>query len=121
MEPILVYEQLTNEIINEFRLPKTLCYEFIYNRIQRAHGAGYDLGRHTFFSTAKRVVQMDKLGNVIKVWNTAQEASRFYGMHKSGIARKAKLFHELAKKGKTHTIAGFVWKYENDKMNKQML
>ena len=122
MDPILVIEMLTNEIITKFCLPRTLCYNFIYRRVERALGAGYDLGRGVHHSSAKKIIQMDINGIEIKVWDSAAAAARSLRIDASSVAKYARNFHKYAQEGfktrcKNHyrTYGGYRWRYVEDK------
>ena len=97
-----VYIQLTEEIINEFRLPRTTCYSFIKRRIERAYGIGYDTGRKKGGSP-KQIVQLTKDGRAIKVWENISIAGKALGIDRSHITSCAR--------GKRKTAGGFKWKY----------
>lgn len=118
MKPELIQEKLVNEIIEEFRLPRTTCEQFILDRIAWAYAAGYEQARNTM-SSAKPVVQMDVNGVIIKTWESAAAAARHYQVDKSSIAKAAKNFHKHAQDGfksrykdiPRHTCAGYRWRY----------
>ena len=99
-----VCTKLTEEIINEFLLPRTLCYSFIKTRIIRGYGAGYDKGR-TKGGSPKQVVQITKDGRAIKVWENISVAGKALGIDRSHITACAR--------GRKHvkTVGGFRWKY----------
>lgn len=57
----------------------------------------------------KPVLQIDKkTGEVIRRWNSTNEAARYFGIHYTGIART------LSPKYRQKSAAGFFWKFEKD-------
>ena len=102
MIPEKVCIKFTEEIINEFRLPRTTCYSFIKLRMERAYGAGYDKGR-TKGGTPKQIVQVTKDGRAIQVWENISIAGKALEIDRSHITACAK--------GHRKTAGGFKWKY----------
>lgn len=99
---------LTDEIVNEFRLPKTLCYMFIRERIQRAFAVGFDVGRmQRTHSRRRSVLQYTKTGRLVAKYDTTKDAARAIDVDSSNITKVCK--------GKLHSIGGFVFKYQNKK------
>ena len=58
--------------------------------------------REHAISNAVKTVQMDLDGNIIKVWNSAKEASRELGIEYTGILK--------CRKGEFKQYHRFVWK-----------
>ena len=65
-----------------------------------------DFDNYTFKPKFKKVVQIDKNNNIIKIWNSAQEAADF-------LNKKANTIRAAAR-GKTKTAYGYKWKYEEN-------
>ncbi len=87
MEPRKAARKLTDEIIKEFRLPRTVCYPFINTIIQRGIGVGFDLGRRSTVKS-KPVASLDKNGRIVKTYISMAEAARGIGATQySGISR----------------------------------
>jgi group I intron endonuclease len=58
------------------------------------------------FKNSKVIYQLDLNGNIIKKWNSAQEASKIGGFSFKNISSTAN--------GNRKTHAGFMWKFEKD-------
>lgn len=56
----------------------------------------------------KRIVQYDVCGNIIKIWDSIQEAKTAY--HSTSI--------DSVLCGKRHTACGYVWRYEDERFDK---
>lgn len=52
---------------------------------------------------SKRVVQYDKQGNLIKIWDYIRQVEKELGIHRSDICKCCK--------GKLKSAGGFIWKY----------
>jgi len=102
MKPEKIWEHLTTEIINEFLLPRSTCHQFIYNRIMRAYGTGYDAGC-TRGAAKKKVIQMTKEGKVLKEWESMAQVERSLRINNASISKCCT--------GKLLTSGGFRWKY----------
>lgn len=75
-------------------------------RNERA-GKAISKANRNHIALSKTVAQYSKDGELIKVWQSAREASRQLGISQGNIS--------LAVQGKRKTCGGFVWKYaEND-------
>ena len=109
MIPEKVCIQLTEEVINEFRLPRILCYPFIKQRIERAYGAGFDKGLHSSSSRKppRPIIQLTPEGQVIKLWPSIRIAAKALGINDpSSITKCAK-----GNDGNRKLCGGFKWKY----------
>lgn len=60
---------------------------------------------------AKKIVQYDLEGNLIKIWNTAKEVEDELHIEDSNIG--------LSCKGKRKTVGGFIWKYYGDELTEE--
>lgn len=67
------------------------------------YAMGFDEGRQQT-AHRKKVLQMDKFGNVIREYNSAMEAARAVDVDKTAISK--------ACLGKTNSVKGFFWKYD---------
>ena len=105
MDPNRAIQVLTDEIITHFRLPKKICYKFIYTRVEWAFGIGFDLGRRFASNRGKAVVQMDMHGNFIDTHSTIKEAANKVGTDKQRISD--------AVRGVTRSSGGYTWRYFN--------
>ncbi len=102
MTPQKAAAQLTDQIIKEFYLSTTLCYDFINSRIHMAISIGYDLGRTTSRKT-KPVIQMNLQGKIINAYMTIRLAA---GATDVGVTDISKVCM-----GKRKTAGGYKWKY----------
>jgi hypothetical protein len=111
-------KKLTYEIIDYFRLPKKMCYRFIYDRITWAIGVGFDIGRSQS-KFRKAVVQSDDSNNIVRVYGSVREAAREHNIDRSTLS-KACRGEYLGR------LKGFKWRYldsfdyEKAKTNKLM-
>jgi len=103
MESRKAARKLTDEIINEFRLPRTLCYPFINEHILMGIAVGFDLGRSQS-SKHKPVVKLDANGKIHTVYDSMAMAARANNVAVQNIS-------VAIKKGKKS--AGFNWKLQN--------
>ena len=111
MIPEKVCIKFTEEIINEFRLPRTTCYSFIKLRMERVYGAGYDKGLHSSNSRKPPcpIIQLTTDGQVIKLWPSIRIAAKALGINDpSSITKCAK-----GNDGNSKLCGGFKWKYGN--------
>jgi len=69
-----VCTQITDEIINEFRLPRSVCYDFIWGRANILISIGFNLGRSSHHPS-KPVVSLNKEGKIVKVYLSLKEAA----------------------------------------------
>lgn len=65
--------------------------------------------RDTMFTKGNRLCQYDMEGNLLKVWETASEASQTLGINLALLGRAAK--------GKVKSAGGFYWGYEGEPFN----
>ena len=111
-----VVKKVTEEIIQYFRLPKTLCYNFIYKRLNWVYAAGYELGMHVH-QGAKPVAKLDKQGKLLKVYPSMSAAARDKENNVS-VSMISKVCLELRK-----TADGHKWRFvdPNDYYKKRKL
>lgn len=103
----MIFDKLTNDIMQEFRLPK-LCRNFIRTRIIWAYAIGYDYGRSRLTPKRKAVVQLTKTGEFIKEWGSGTEVSRALHLdtgHIAGCCKKRKNYK---------SAGGYKWEYAKD-------
>jgi len=94
--------QLTDQIIEEFRLPRTTCYDFIWQRIWYALAIGVDIGTRS--NKGKAVAQVDpKTDKIMKVYPTIMEAAKAIKRYNTAISN--------ALYGKSKTCAGYKWRF----------
>ena len=94
---------LTEEIIDQFRLPRNICYNFIYRRIEWALGIGFDLGRAQT-AGRKPVLKQTAMGVPVKAYSSVSEAANVEGVDKTAISK--------ACRGRTNAlIKGHYWKF----------
>ncbi len=55
--------------------------------------------------SSKPIIQLDRLGNIIKEWPSIKSAAEFIGINRSGIGECCS--------GKRKTAGGFLWNYKN--------
>ena len=72
MNPNKIAARLTDEIINEFRLPRTVCYDFINSRMHMGIAGGVNIGRAHI--KPKQVVCL-KNGKIFKVYESLKQAA----------------------------------------------
>lgn len=101
-------KKLTEEIIEEFRLPRDLCFKPIYTRFRMAIGVGIDIGITSLASGQKPVAKLDKNGIVLEVFASIRVAS-----NAMGLKSKTTISQVCSGKGRNLTAAGFKWKYLN--------
>jgi len=104
MDQERICEKVTTEIINEFRLPRTVCHSFILQRAGWLFAAGFNEGRSER-GNWKQIIQCTKEGTPIRTWDSITIAARTLGIERSHISRCAK--------GRKNykTAGGFGWKY----------
>ena len=114
MNPNKIAARLTDEIINEFRLPQTLCYDFINSRLHMGITAGVTIGRVCI--NPKQVVSL-KGDKIFKVYESLKQAAADVKGDSSAISKiclnKIILRSE---NGKTRTYKpkihkGFGWRF----------
>jgi len=96
--------KLTMEVINEFMMPKELCYDFIRARFDWEFAIGFDFGRASL-NPGKAVVRMDLNGNLLEVYPRLIDAANDVGIDKGGISKVCL--------GKKKVAAGFKWRFAN--------
>jgi len=98
------YDQLTMEIINEFMMPRTTCYNFIRTRIEMAYGYGFDKGRMSINAPKqKKIVQYTLDGSPVKLWKSLSEAADALNIDRSQLSKVAR--------GVLKTAGGYRWEY----------
>ena len=112
--PIKSVTTLTDEIIKEFRLPRTTCYDFIWGRVHMALAIGFNLGR--VGSKPKQVIRL-KNGKINKVYESMRQAAADVKGDSSSIS-KICLNKTISRteNGKTRTYKpklhrGFGWRF----------
>jgi len=80
----------------------------VYNYLLQAYSAGHDAGRQ-LRTHSKTVAQYSLNGDLLKIFNSVQDAVRATGINKSNIANCAR-----GRKG-CATSGGFRWQYVNTK------
>jgi len=106
MDPQHVVEAITTEIIEYFRLPKTLCFAFIKKRISWVYVAGWEEGVNQSGGIKSPVVQMDEYGNVIEIHKGIRVAAKKTKISRSSISKVTQ--------GKLHSAGGFLWRKVDD-------
>ena len=102
MEPSKAARELTREIIDYYRLPERICFDFIHQRIQWAMAIGFDLHRATL-NRGKMVVQMDMRGKTLRVFSTALAADRATNTNQRSISKVCR--------GKQKSAGGYTWRF----------
>ena len=105
MDPHRVVEKVTTEIIDHFRLPKTVCFPFIKKMLSWVYVAGWEEGMKQK-GTRNPVMQTDEYGNIIKIHPSLSIAARRTHTTKSNISKVLN--------GKSHSAGGFLWRKVND-------
>ena len=104
VEPQRATKILTEEIIDQFRLPYQICYSFIHDRMERALGIGYNIGKDTT-KRNKPVVSLDKNGRIVKPYISLAAAARDVDL---------KTYTNITRAIKTKKkAAGYYWKLAN--------
>lgn len=93
-------ELMAREVINKDD------FDLVFNYIAQAFGAGYNYGS-TEKSNQVPVAQYSKIGRLVKIFDSAKQASRLTGADPTSISKCCK--------GKIKTAGGFTWKYVNVK------
>lgn len=97
MTPEQLQDKITQEVMEQIE-------EFIRDRFAWIYSAGYNEGlRGRGGLNAKKVMQMDLNGKVIKEWDSIAEASRAVGVNDSSIIKVCK--------GRLETSGKFKWRY----------
>jgi len=79
MEVHKAARKITEEIIEDFRLPRHLCYGKINTWIWRAIAVGIDIGKN-MTKRSKPVVSLDKNERIVKVYISMAAAARDVGL-----------------------------------------
>ena len=106
MDKDKVCEKAAEDIINEFRLPRTVCHPFIKLMMTAVYVAGVEEGRVCFAkSGSKSVIQLTLMDQPIKLWDSVSLAAKSLNISKAGISKAAR--------GKElyYTAGGYKWKY----------
>jgi len=102
MEPSKAARELTREIIDYYRLPEQICFDFIHQRIQWAMAIGFDLHRATL-NKGKMVVQMNMHGRTLRVFVTGKDASKALDIPPSHISEVCR--------GERKSAGGYTWRF----------
>ena len=118
-------QKLTEEIMQEFRLPN-LCRNAINIRIHMAIGVGIDIGHRACLDEqkilkCKPVIQLSKEGKVVKTWESITAAEKALGISSGNIT--GVLNPNIKKRPIRHTAGGFKWKYvdEDDRVKQDII
>jgi len=104
MEPTKAAKKLTYEIIDYYRLPETICFDFIFQRMQWAMAIGYELGRSSLWG-GKMVVQMTMTGKTLRVFATGMDASKALNISVGSISDVCR--------GKKESVKGYTFRFLN--------
>ena len=114
MNPNKIAARLTDEIINKFSLPRTVCYGFINARFHMGITAGVTIGRA---NTKPKQVASIKNGKIFKVYESLKQAASDVDGDSSAIS-KICLGKTITRTedGKTRTYKlqshkGFQWRF----------
>jgi len=108
MDDRKICQALTEEIIIHFRLPRQICYNFIFTRIKWAFVAGFDDGRSFKSHRRKPVYQIDvDTGSVVNIFPSIRHAGRKLDVSWQSIRDVCT--------GKNKTCKGFTWRYADEK------
>ena len=78
--------------------------EVIISGLKMMYGAGFDEGRKSVQRhNHKEVIQLNLVGQPIKLWNSIGEACHNTGIDRSSISKSAR--------GELQSAGGFIWKY----------
>ncbi len=102
MEPTKAAKKLTYEIIDYYRLPEQVCFDFIFQRMQWAVAIGYEL-RQSTMNKGKMVVQMTMTGKTLRVFATGMNASRALNISVGSISD--------ACHGKQKSVKGYKFRF----------
>jgi len=102
MDDRIACKKLTEEIIKEFLMPRKLCYDFIYQRIQMGVAVGVDIGRKSS-KYGKPVASVDEFGNIVNTYITVSHAAQVMGVNPTSISRVCS--------GKKSKCKGLNWKF----------
>ena len=103
MEMSKILDRLTCEIIDHFRMPKKICYNFIYKRLQWSYGVGYDLGLVSA-KRGKRVAQLNtNTGEIINIYMSMSEAAKAIDGDETNISKVCR--------GKRPMAYGYSWRF----------
>lgn len=108
MDPTKATKGLTKEIIDYFRMPEQICFDFIHDRFEWALAIGYEIGRAQNQSVFKKpVVQMDRAGIILNIYPSMRDAAKKADVRISAIS-------EVCRE-KRKTAGGFKWEFLNSK------
>ena len=102
MEPTKAAKKLTYEIIDYYRLPEQICFDFIFQRVQWAVAIGYELGRSSI-QQGKMVVQMTMVGKTLRVFTSGKDASKALDISPGKISE--------ACRGRKESVKGYKFRF----------
>ena len=79
MEVHKAARKITEEILNDFRLPRKLCYGPMNAWVWRAISVGIDIGKN-MTKRSKPVASLDKNGKIVKTYTSMAAAARDVGL-----------------------------------------
>lgn len=104
MEPTKAAKKLTHEIIDYYRLPEQICFDFIFQRMQWAMAIGYELGRSSL-QNGKMIVQMTMQGKTLRVFASGKDASKALDISPGKISE--------ACRGNRKSVKGYTFRFLN--------
>ena len=105
-------EKLTSELIVELMEDLTWDekHDVIHRKLTMVASVGFNEGRkQTGGYNKKRVIQMNLVGQPVKLFNSAREAGRITGINFSHILKVCQ------KQKSRKTAGGFKWEFANEK------
>jgi len=102
MEPTKASKGLAREITDYFRLPESICFGFIQQRMLWAIAIGYELGRSSI-QEGKMIVQMDMQGKTLRVFMNGKAAARALDLHTSKISEVCR--------GRRRSTGGYTFRF----------
>jgi len=106
MEKIEALNRIADELKFGLDISPEERTQNIINAFDMVYGLGFDDGRKSIRGNYKRkVIQLNLIGQPIKLYDSVTLAAHAVGVQKSGISKAAR--------GVVETAGGFKWKYSD--------
>lgn len=96
----------SNGAVKEYSLDNCMLVSKTENSIQASKTRDYSKWNGASNPKAKKIVQYDKQGNLIKIWDYIRQASEELGINEKSISACCR--------GKYKSAGGYIWKYHEE-------